>query len=114
MHCGRKADGLRLTPHYDLVSPEVYAGLERSMAMKIGGAWDIRNIQKADWKRFANQTRLRWDAVRATLLGLADDVENSVEGVENVCYKELRDDQTYSQIRQVITRHIEQIRRELI
>ncbi len=106
-------DGLRLTPHYDLVSTEVYRGLERSMAMKIGRAWDIRNIQKTDWKRFASQTRLSWDAVRAMLLSLADTVASSIEGVGDACHKELGDDPAYSQVREVVTRHIEQMRREL-
>jgi hypothetical protein len=32
------ATGLRLSPHYDLVSTEVYPALERRLAMKIGAA----------------------------------------------------------------------------
>jgi serine/threonine-protein kinase HipA len=51
-------DGLRLAPHYDLVSTEVYPDLQRSLAMKIGRADDIRNVQRSDWERFAKAVAL--------------------------------------------------------
>jgi serine/threonine-protein kinase HipA len=64
-------DGLRLAPHYDLVSTEVYPNLERRMAMKIGRAWDVRNVHRTDWRRFADHVDLPWQRVRTTLLELS-------------------------------------------
>ena len=70
----QRADSLRLAPHYDLVSTEVYRGLERRMAMKIGGATDVRNVQRNDWERFARAIALDWPLVRAWLLEMMDAV----------------------------------------
>lgn len=71
-------EGLRLTPHYDLVSTEVYPDLERSLAMKLGRAWDIRNVRRSDWQRFSNAVDVPWDQLRATLLELAAHMQAAV------------------------------------
>lgn len=68
------AEGLRLSPHYDLVCTQAYPELGRSLAMKIGGARDIRNVQRRDWQRFADWVQIPWDLARTTLLQLADRV----------------------------------------
>src|SRR6266487_1698345 len=64
------AGGLRLTPHYDLVSTELYPGLARLLAMKLGRAWDIRTVQRSDWQRVADAMGLPWSETRVTLLEL--------------------------------------------
>lgn len=106
-------DGLRLTPHYDLVSTLVYPDLTRSMAMQVGRAWEIRNIQRADWKRLAGLARLPQDIVRAKLLRLTDALSESIDEVVEVCRDELRDDPVYAKVRQVVAQQTERIRREL-
>ena len=77
----QRADGLRLAPHYDLVSTEVYGGLERRMAMKIGGATNVRNVQRNDWERFARAIALDWPLVRAWLLQTMDAVRAALPAV---------------------------------
>ena len=108
-----RSDGLRLTPHYDLVSTEVYPDLERTLAMKIGRATDIRNVQRDDWRRFAETVGLPWGRVRTALLELQDLVARKC--VETVAghiplYGE---SQAYERIRAVIQRRGEQLEREL-
>lgn len=70
--------GLRLTPHYDLVSTEVYRDLERKLAMKVGRAWDVRQVQRSDWVRFAAAVDVPWEQVRAILLELASKIRAGV------------------------------------
>jgi serine/threonine-protein kinase HipA len=68
-------EGLRLAPHYDLVSTAVYPDLDRRLAMKVGGAWDVRSIQRKDWLRFAGAVDVPWEQVRVVLLELASQVQ---------------------------------------
>jgi serine/threonine-protein kinase HipA len=82
-------DGLSLTPHYDLVSTKVYDTLERRLAMKVGRAWDIRNVQLSDWQRLAAIVGLPWEEVRPLLLKLSDRVRGQLneagESVRDLC-----------------------------
>ncbi|MEK7668804.1 MAG: type II toxin-antitoxin system HipA family toxin [Gemmatimonadota bacterium] len=80
-----RADGLRLAPNYDLVSTEIYRGLERRMAMKIGGATDVRNVQRNDWERFARSVGLAWPLVRAWLLETMDAVRAALPAAVAQC-----------------------------
>ena len=81
--------GTRLAPFYDIVSTEVYPGLERGMSMQIGTTWSVRNVQAADWQRFAGQVGLPLGVVRDVLAGLIDQVEAAVpqaaERAESLC-----------------------------
>ncbi len=89
--------GALLSPHYDVVSTEIYPGLRRRMAMKIGRAWDVRNVQAGDFKRLAAQVDLPWPAVRTALGDLADRVATvlsetkersaAMHGPSPVCYR---------------------------
>jgi serine/threonine-protein kinase HipA len=101
-------EGLRLTPHYDLVSTEVYRGLERRLAMKIGGAWDIRNVQGRDWRRLAAALGIPWDRFRPALLELADRVDGLVPRMMEVCSARFGPSPVYHEIRQVIERTVSQ------
>ena len=106
-------DGLQLSPHYDLVSTEVYAELERSMAMKIGRAWDVRNVQRNDWKIFAKRIALPWDRLRATVLRVSDDITKSVAEVEERNRKVFGEHFICTRIHEIIDRHARQLSREL-
>jgi len=79
----------RLTPFYDIVSTEVYAGLERRLSMKVGRSWDSRNVQASDWKQLAGHVGLPPAAVREALAGLVEGVEavqpGFVDRVEAAC-----------------------------
>ena len=106
-------DGLRLTPHYDLVSTEVYGSLERELAMKIGRSWDIRDVKKHDWKRFAARTGLPWDQVRSQLLELVILVSESVPRVEGECEDQYGKAEVYGGIAEVVSARASQLEREI-
>ena len=82
-------DGTRLAPFYDIVSTEVYPGLERGMSMQIGTTWSVRNVQADDWQRFAGQVGLPLATVRDALAGLIDRVQavmpQVAERAESLC-----------------------------
>jgi serine/threonine-protein kinase HipA len=81
--------GTRLAPFYDIVSTEVYPGLERGLSMQIGRNWNVRNVQADDWQRLAGQVELPEAAVRDALAGLIDRVEAAMPQVadraESLC-----------------------------
>lgn len=106
-------DGLRLTPHYDLVSTEVYDNLTRELAMKIGRSWDIRDVKKSDWKRVAAGAGLPWDTVRSELLGLAGLVSDRALGVGKVCEEAYGAADIYGSIREVVDMRANQLEREI-
>ncbi len=105
--------GLRLTPHYDLVCTEVYRDLERSLAMKIGRSWDIRNVQKSDWKLLAGRVGLPWDRVRVFLLELTESVISTTSDVMRRCEDEYGAAGVYSKIAGLVEQHARQLIRAL-
>jgi len=106
-------DGLRLTPHYDLVSTEVYPGLERSLAMKIGRSWNIRSVQRSDWRLLAERVSLPWSTVRSLLLELAECVTAEASDVMKRCEEDFGMANVYSMTAKVIDRHAVQLTRQL-
>ena len=105
--------GLRLTPHYDLVSTEVYPGLERSLAMKIGRSWDIRNVQRSDWRLFGQRVGLPWDTVRALLLEVVDSATTGTPDVVRRCVEDYGAASIYSLVGEVVERRAEQLTGQL-
>jgi serine/threonine-protein kinase HipA len=106
--------GLQLSPHYDLVSTEVYPHVERALAMKIGSTWDIRNVQKSDWRRFAGTVRLPWSHVRALLSAVADAMAGAVAAVMEQQEDQVGTNPIFDGIRHVVDRHLQQLGRELM
>ncbi len=106
-------EGLRLSPHYDLVSTEVYPELERSQSMKIGGAWDIRNVQRNDWVRFAKNVGLPENRVRVLLLEVADLTKRALPDVTAMCEARFGDSPIYTQIADVVSLRSDRLHREL-
>lgn len=105
-------DGLRLSPHYDLVSTAVYAELERRMAMKIGGATDVRNVQRGDWERLARAVALPWPRVRAWLLEVLEAVRGVVPNVQQECAAS-SECAVYGEVAAVVERQGDRLGREL-
>ena len=106
------ADGLRLTPFYDLVSTEVYP-LERCLAMKIGRAVDIRAVQRSDWRRLAAVLKLPWPQVRAWLLEVADAVMTAFPPTVEQCRGISGGAEVYSAIGAIVTGRSHTLQREL-
>jgi serine/threonine-protein kinase HipA len=64
--------GVRLAPLYDLVSTAVYAGLDRKMAMAIGGEYRPDYVRRRHVERFAEQAMVGAAATRRRMLRLAE------------------------------------------
>ena len=107
-------DGLCLAPHYDLVSTEIYRGLERRMAMKIGGATDIRNVQGNDWERFARALAVEWPLVRVWLLETMDAVRAALPSTLARSRAASGESPAYAKIAAVVSRRTAQLEHELV
>jgi serine/threonine-protein kinase HipA len=76
---------VRLAPLYDLVSTAVYPGLDRKMAMAIGGEYRPGYVRRRHVERFAEQTGLGAAAVRRRMLRLAERARgDAAESVERI------------------------------
>lgn len=106
--------GLRLSPHYDLVSTEIYPGLERRMAMKIGGAADARNVQRRDWERFARALELPWPRVRIWLLDLLSGVREALPDALHESATACGESEVSAGVVEVVARRGERLERELV
>ena len=106
-------EGLRLAPHYDLLSTAVYPELARTLAMKLGGTWDIRNVQRNDWLRVARAVDLPWEDTRAALLELSSRLQHTVAGTLTACAEVWGPSPVYDQIAAVIARHAASLSRTL-
>ena len=95
------------------VSTEVYPELERSQSTKIGGAWDIRNVQRSDWVRFAKSVGLPKDRVRVLLLEVADLTRRALPDVTDRCQDRFGGSPIYAQIAEVVSVRSNQLHREL-
>jgi serine/threonine-protein kinase HipA len=107
------AGGLRLTPHYDLVSTAVYPHLQREAAMKVGGAWDLRDVQKSDWRRLAARVDLPWDRVRVLLLELSALAATLRSEVRELCASRFGQATMYARIAEIVARQAARMDREL-
>lgn len=101
-----REDGLALSPHYDLVSTEVYPGLQRSLAMKIGGASDIRNVQRSNWERFARALGLPFDQVRSWTLDQARRVRDVLDATVTRCGAGYGKAAVYAEIAELCARRV--------
>lgn len=105
--------GTTLAPFYDIVSTTVYEGLERRMSMKIGRAWDGRNVQGADWRLLARHVDLPWPAVREILSELADRVSTSLPDANATAFELYGHSSIYESITKVVTDRLAQLDRQL-
>jgi serine/threonine-protein kinase HipA len=106
-------EGLRLAPHYDLLSTEVYPGLKRELAMKLGGAWDIRNVQRRDWQRLSTAVDVPWGQVRVTLLELVSRLQAAVSKTVSGSDAAYGPSPMYDQLATVIAGHTASLERAL-
>jgi serine/threonine-protein kinase HipA len=86
------ADGVHLAPLYDLVSTAVYAGLDRKMAMAIGGEYRPDYVRRRHVERFAEQTDLGAAPTRRRMLRLAESARAAApEAAERVGHRPVLD-----------------------
>ena len=101
--------GLRLAPYYDLVTTLAYPDLERSLAMKVGTTWDIRNVQRSDWRRLAAATDLGWDPVRAIVHEMLSAVTTRIDEVVELCSRRYDNPDAFVRIADVIKRQAQRV-----
>jgi serine/threonine-protein kinase HipA len=105
--------GLQLTPHYDLVSTEVYHDLERSLAMKLGRAWDIRNVQRSDWQRVSEVIGIPWNETRMALLELTARLIATVGPTTTAILEQVGPSPIYDEVARVVAQHVTRLEGEL-
>lgn len=74
-----QSKGVNLAPCYDLLSTVVYSsGLKDKMAMKIGGEYQIRRIQKKHWERLAVQIGFKFPFVMQQIKKMVFDIQKQL------------------------------------
>ena len=86
-HAARKPGAVTLAPFYDLVSTDAYGNLSKDMAMKVGGAWDIREVQKHDLYRFADEVKIKekeMDRILGNFLALPEAAQKTAAEISGM------------------------------
>jgi len=76
------ADTLTLAPLYDLVCTLYYENIEKRMAMKLGGEYEINKIRSSHFDKFAEDASLSKPAVRKRVMKLSDEIINALPRIE--------------------------------
>lgn len=67
-------EGTFLAPFYDLMSTNVYAGLDAKLSMKVGGKYKRREIAGRHWERFAEDAGVKSDVVKEAGIRLGQEL----------------------------------------
>jgi len=101
-----KNDGqVHLAPFYDLMSTNVYSGLSRKMAFKIGGENRPDWLMGRHWKRFANEMEIKSSLVFRTVESVIKSVLMEVPSVKEEIEKQAISESERAFLDQ-LTRHI--------
>lgn len=73
---------VRLAPFYDLVCTEVYKGLKRKGAMRVGGEYRHRMIGRAHWIALGVELGLRERALLRQVIETAEAVRDTIDEVD--------------------------------
>jgi serine/threonine-protein kinase HipA len=65
-------DGIHLAPFYDLVSTRQYRGIDRRLAMSVGGRRDMAQLHAAQWAELAAEAGMGARAVTRLVAGVAE------------------------------------------
>jgi len=82
---------VRLAPFYDIASILPYDHVDMhkiKLAMKIGGEYKLSQIGLRQWQKFARETRLDADKVRAVLIQMAEQIPDEATGLATQARKE--------------------------
>jgi len=75
-------DQLQLAPLYDLVCTLYYEDIEKKMAMKLGGEYDINKIKPENFDKFSDEAGLARPEVRKRILELSDEIIAALPALE--------------------------------
>lgn len=73
---------LQLAPLYDLICTLYYEDIEKKMAMKLGGEYDINKIRLHHFDKFSDEVGLSKSEVRKRILKLSDEIINILPNIE--------------------------------
>ncbi len=75
-------DGLQLSPFYDLISTLYYQELDKKMAMKLGGEYQIDKITMNNFDKFADETNLTKPEVKKRIQELIDTILATLPSID--------------------------------
>lgn len=75
-------DQLQLAPLYDLVCTLYYEEIEKKMAMKLGGEYDVNKIRPENFDKFSEEVGLSKPEVRKQLLKFCDEIIGALPAIE--------------------------------
>jgi serine/threonine-protein kinase HipA len=97
---------VRLAPLYDVASILPYDDVDMQkmkLAMKVGGEYKLTQIGLSEWQKFARETRLDADKVRAELIHMADQLPDLVTTVTAQAQKDGLDHAIIGRLAKVLT-----------
>jgi serine/threonine-protein kinase HipA len=71
LHAAEKKGAFVLAPFYDLVSTDIYDHVSKEMAMKIGTAWDIREVQRSDFYKMVLENGIKKKTIDGIVIGFS-------------------------------------------
>ncbi len=75
-------DGVQLAPLYDLICTLCYEELDKKMAMKLGGEYNINKISMQNFDKLAEEIQFAKPALRKRIVELADKVLLALPSIE--------------------------------
>jgi len=100
-----------VAPIYDAMSTVVYPKIASAMAMEIGGRYAFAEVTRASFEDFARRCDISPKAVLSRLDAFAGELPGKVSELRERMSDEGFPSPIYDEIRTVINRHIDQIRR---
>ena len=73
----------KLAPFYDMVCTAVYAGVSSQLAMSIGGEYNLKNINTANWKKLSQDLGIEFSFFKTTGLQMIQNIENNISSSMN-------------------------------
>lgn len=102
----------RLAPFYDLVCTLAWPKLSTRMAMKIGSAWEIREVRPEHLRQMAQESRLGWPRIRERLSDLTNRIERELsENTVDSLYTHWKSSEMATRIRQIIGSQLDRFKK---
>jgi len=96
---------IKLAPFYDLVSTQVYPGLDRKLAMAIGKTYRHDHVNGASFTQFSRDIKMRPEKVFEIIEGSARAVGEKYEHVLSAHEKQYGESKIYADLHKVIQKN---------
>lgn len=77
----RNGNDIRLAPFYDLLCTAIYPSVSDSMAMKLGGSYSEKGMNKTRVTKFAEETGMNPHLVRKRFLTVSNLLESKIDKI---------------------------------